>query len=65
MDSQSRTSCQIETTSFNLDVISLKWSWYDHQIVHGMNELSNVSYRDTFDQLSLNKLYTLASAQKK
>lgn len=25
-------------------------------------ELSNVSYRDTFDQLSLNKLYTLASA---
>lgn len=26
------------------------------------NELSNVSYRDTFDQLSLNKLYTLASA---
>lgn len=26
------------------------------------NELSNVSYRDTFDQLSLNKLYTLALA---
>ena len=25
-------------------------------------ELSNVSYQDTFDQLSLNKLYTLASA---
>lgn len=36
-----------------LDVISLKWSWYDHQIVNGVHVLTN---------LSLNKLYTLASA---
>ena len=43
----------METSGFHLDVISLKWSWYDHQIVHGMNVLDN---------LSLNKLYTLALA---